>query len=527
MSLRNKIIVMVSLLCSIVNLAQDPVVQIDFDTHDNQYQGISIPETPEHLFAAQQHSFAAGLEGRAIDFSEDGTIRMPLKLKPELELEYNSETPLTVELWVKTKPDSGQGTPIAGNKKDKNSENKGWLIFAEEDGSWSLSISDGRHQHIYKPTVKRQKINDGKWHQIAFTIDRDKEELWMFFDGVNVAIYNISGLKDLKSKLETTFVGTAGRWEYFGQWEAFNGYMDNISVWEMAMSKEIITDNYQNYFQLNNTVYPVNELKLLTWNIWQGGKRFGKEVGLNRVINIIKDAKPDVVTLIETYGSGEEIADALGYHYYLISSNLSIMSRFPIKKTIKAFKSFNFGGVVLQVDQDKEVVILDTWLHYLPDYHGNIIKGKITSKELVKEESDTRLKEINQILKEINSILDNADNTPIIMAGDFNTNSHLDWTDATKDAHLGYVVEWPVTKVMEKYGFTDSFRELNPNPLTDPGYSAWPYSRRYGQRYVESRIDYIFYKGKNIRALESKVVDYHPIMFPSDHAAFLTVFQLK
>lgn len=108
MTLRNKIIVMVSLLCSIVNLAQDPVVQIDFDTHDNQYQGINIPETPEHLFAA-------GLEGRAIDFSEDGTIRMPLKLKPELALEYNSETPLKVELWVKTKLDAGQGTPIAGS----------------------------------------------------------------------------------------------------------------------------------------------------------------------------------------------------------------------------------------------------------------------------------------------------------------------------------------------------------------------------------------------------------------------------
>ncbi|NKI27460.1 hypothetical protein HCG49_12895 [Arenibacter sp. 6A1] len=527
MHLRNKIIVMVTLLFSIIIFAQEPVVQIDFDVHDNQYQGISIPETPEHLFAAQQHSFSEGLEGRAIDFSKDGTIRMPLKLKPEEELEYHAKTSLTVELWVKAKPDAGQGTPIAGNKKDKNTENKGWLIYAEEDGSWSLSVSDGKHQHIYKPTVKRQKINDGKWHQIAFTIDRVKEEIWMYFDGVNVAIYNASGLKDLKSDLETTFVGTSGRWEYFGQWEAFNGYMDNISVWEAVLPTAKISENYQKYFQQNKPIYPINELKLFTWNIWQGGKRFGKEVGLDRVINIIKDANPDVVTLIETYGSGEEIADALGYHFYLVSSNLSIMSRFPIKKTIKAFKSFNFGGVVLQVDQDKEIVVLDTWLHYLPDYHSNIIKGEITSEELVKEEADTRLNEINQILKEIKPILDNADKTPIIMAGDFNTNSHLDWTEATKDAHLGYVVEWPVTKVMHNHGFTDSYRELNPNPLIDPGYSAWPYSRRFGQRYVESRIDYIFYKGRNIRALESKVVNYHPIMFPSDHAAFLTIFQLK
>lgn len=68
MSLRNKIIVMVSLLCSIVNLAQDPVVQIDFDTHDNQYQGISIPETPEHLFAAQQPFICCGIGGESYRF---------------------------------------------------------------------------------------------------------------------------------------------------------------------------------------------------------------------------------------------------------------------------------------------------------------------------------------------------------------------------------------------------------------------------------------------------------------------------
>ncbi len=490
MNLKYQITLTITMFLSAITFAQEPVIQIDFDAHNNQYQGISIPETPEHLFAAQQHSFSEGLDGRAINFSEDGTIRMPLKLKPDVELAYNAETALTVELWVRTKPDAGQGTPIAENKKDKAISNKGWLIYAEADGSWSLSVSDGKNQHNYKPTAKRQKINDGKWHQLAFSIDRVKGEIWMYFDGVNVAIYNASGLTALKSDLETTFAGTAGNWEYFGQWEAFNGYMDNISV-------------------------------------WQGGKRFGKEVGLNRVIKIIKDANPDVVTLIETYGSGEVIADALGYHFYLISSNLCIMSRFPIKETIKAFKAFNFGGVVLQVDKEKEVVILDTWLNYLPDYHSNIIKGKITSEELLKEEAGTRLREVTQILKEIKPILDNANKTPVIMAGDFNTNSHLDWTAATKDTHLGYVVEWPVTQVMQNNGFTDSFRELNPNPLTSPGYSAWPYTRRFGQRYVESRIDYIFYTGKNIRALESKLVNYHPIMFPSDHAAFSTVFQLK
>jgi len=141
MSLSQKITLTLTLLFNTIILAKEPLVQIDFDSHNTQYQGIVIPETPKNLFEAQQHSFAEGLTGRAIDFSEDGTIGMPLKLKPELELEYHSKTPLTIQLWVKTKPDAGQGTPIAGNKKDKNIENKGWLLYAEEDGSWSLTVS--------------------------------------------------------------------------------------------------------------------------------------------------------------------------------------------------------------------------------------------------------------------------------------------------------------------------------------------------------------------------------------------------
>ena len=251
-------------------------------------------------------------------------------------------------------------------------------------------------------------------------------------------------------------------------------------------------------------------------------------MGLQRVIDIIKSSNADVVGLIETYGSGEEIADSLGYYFYLISSNLSIMSRYPITETIKAFRPFNFGGAKLDLGNGKELVFLDTWLHYLPDYGRHIVEGKMTSEELVSDESKTRHSEVKHILKEIKPYLNNANSVPVIMLGDFNSGSHLDWIEETKGQHFGYAIEWPVSKEMLKVGFGDSYREMNINPLKDPGFTWSPQAANSSDKYgVMDRIDYIYYIGNQLEPLYSTVIDYHPVMYPSDHAAVVTTFRLK
>lgn len=266
----------------------------------------------------------------------------------------------------------------------------------------------------------------------------------------------------------------------------------------------------------------------MAWNIWHGGHRYGQAVGLQRVIETIKSSNADIVGLIETYGSGEEIADSLGYYFYLISSNLSIMSRYPITETIKAFKPFNFGGVKLQLGPGKELVFFDTWLHYLPDYGKSVEGGKMSEKQLIEAEGKTRHAEIKQILKEIKPWIADIENIPIIMSGDFNSGSHLDWITETKKLHFGHTVAWPVSKEMIAVGFIDSFRELNVNPLIDPGLTWTPRAATSSDKYgLRDRIDYIYYVGNQLKPIESKVVDYHPIMFPSDHAAVITVFQYK
>lgn len=59
-----------------------------------------------------------------------------------------------------------------------------------------------------------------------------------------------------------------------------------------------------------------------------------------------------------------------------------------------------------------------------------------------------------------------TDSIPMIMGGDFNVHSHLDWTDTTKDmySHGGAVVEWTVSKEMQTQVSRIAFVKFIPNP---------------------------------------------------------------
>lgn len=50
-------------------------------------------------------------------------------------------------------------------------------------------------------------------------------------------------------------------------------------------------------------------------------------------------------------------------------------------------------------------------------------------------------------------------NAAIVM-GDFNVPSHLDWIPNAKNLHCNVSFDWPVSKLLEKYGFLDSFRVI-------------------------------------------------------------------
>ena len=214
-------------------------------------------------------------------------------------------------------------------------------------------------------------------------------------------------------------------------------------------------------------------LTVLSWNVWHGGhsKTYSGK-GCEGTIDILKKSEADVVLMIETYGAAPMVADSLGYSYNLISDNLSIYSRYPIIRKYAfadSISTFNFGGVMIDVD-GKPVRVFNTWLHYLPDMRL-VPTDKSKEEILAWEMEGTRDEEIHKILSVLQPLLAEADSIPIIMGGDFNVHSHLDWTEATRNLyfHGGAVVDWPVSIAMEEAGFKDSFREMNPNPVANLG----------------------------------------------------------
>lgn len=266
----------------------------------------------------------------------------------------------------------------------------------------------------------------------------------------------------------------------------------------------------------------------MTWNIWHGGTHgnaasdFKKDTANTvNILKVLQEEQSDVLFMQETYCCGMEIAKQAGYKYsWRGSSNLSIHSKYPIIDTISLFKPFNSHGVVLDIDGEK-IVAINIWLHYLPDYFQNI--KSMSSEDLIKGEGATRLPEITAILKAVDS-LQQAMNISVILGGDFNSGSHLDWGELTKSAHYNKIVAWPVSKLMASNGYIDSFREVNPDP-TKTMEGTWGF---LNEGIISDRIDFIYYKGDNIKTIQSKIVMDDPKdgFFNSDHRGIFTEFEI-
>ena len=203
------------------------------------------------------------------------------------------------------------------------------------------------------------------------------------------------------------------------------------------------------------------------------------------------------------------------------------MSRYPIEETIKVFKPFFSGGALINIGNNQKVAFFDIWLNYAPDF-CDLYKGESIVSEFLEKEKNTRVKEITSILSEIEAYTKNADNIPVFVVGDFNCDSHLDWTEETKNMHNGLVLDMPVSRIMLNAGFTDSYRTLHPNVTASPGYTWSPLINQAAEKpdCLMCRIDFIYYKGKKITPYYSQSFDYHPVFWPSDHSTLVSSFLL-
>lgn len=385
----------------------------------------------------------------------------------------------------------------------------GWAIVLQPNGAWAWNIGDGEQRLDYQPTGERQTVSDGKWHFLAFVVDIDNLAAKLYYDGVQMALYSLAGM-DLVNGPQGHFSAL------FGQDETIHQIPEALELDQvLQLYKERLSVRPSTYPNFN----PKCKLRIMSWNIWNGGREDGIDVGVQRVTEIIRKSGVDIVAMQETYGSGPRIADALGYHLYLRSSNLSVISRYPAVSHHSFYQPFNLGGVSLELNPSLTIDVFTLWLHYLPDFCSNVLVEGITAEVLQKSEWNTRASEIKQILVEIS---EKFYGSRLFVAGDFNCPSHLDWTESSRHLHKDLVVEWPVSAQMIKAGFLDSYRSINLDEKKHLGHTWTPRNPNSWQ----DRIDYIYYRGRDIQCEGADLLNTHEGRWPSDHAAVCATFNI-
>ncbi|WP_455592055.1 LamG-like jellyroll fold domain-containing protein [Bacteroides sp.] len=269
--------------------------------------------------------------------------------------------------------------------------------------------------------------------------------------------------------------------------------------------------------------------KMLQWNIWHGGIHLGDR-GRDRIVELIKASKADVVTMQEGYGCQERIARETGLNMQTpsLKDNLVLFSRFPLT-AVPSSGSFYSNPALLSLPGNRSLLVDACWLPYAynPEYTGCYPNPGQDTNLWIAEDSVRALAKIRQIVEKDAEPYSKQGEIPVIIGGDFNSCSHLDWTAVAAHLHYGYgSVQFPVSRFLYQKGYKDSFRELNPDEVKR---GEGTFADIYGQLH-NNRIDFIYYKGKRLRAISSKIIRTSPEIddvWASDHSAVLTVFEYK
>lgn len=151
----------------------------------------------------------------------------------------------------------------------------------------------------------------------------------------------------------------------------------------------------------------------------------------------------------------------------------------------------------------------------------------------------------------------------VVIGGDFNEPSHLDWQADTRELwdHHGAIVRWDCSSMLHRAGFKDAYRERYPDPVRCPGFTFPAGNRKAEEVHPGSlawapeaderdRIDFIYYnasspqslslkdcslvgpsetvlRGKIVQTLTDDAFFTPQGVWPSDHKGNLVVFTVR
>jgi exodeoxyribonuclease III len=287
-------------------------------------------------------------------------------------------------------------------------------------------------------------------------------------------------------------------------------------------------------------------LRVMSYNVWGAGANDGKTV--DETVAAIRAAGADVVGLQETRietdpctatdcpASGDSraaaIAAALGWAHVhdqtgehpALWAN-AVISRYPITGTSPADL-----GVKLDVE-GRAVWVFNIHLDdepYQPYQLLGIEYGPApfikTAEEAIRYASETRGPALDLLFADM-AAADGA--AAVFVTGDFNEPSFHDWTStAAEDGLKPVAVDWPTTSRFFEAGFSDTYRQIYPEPTVKPAFTWTPTYPEDATDDHPDRIDYVLVRGQGVVVKEAAIVgedgprsDIVVMPWPSDHRA--------
>jgi endonuclease/exonuclease/phosphatase family metal-dependent hydrolase len=269
---------------------------------------------------------------------------------------------------------------------------------------------------------------------------------------------------------------------------------------------------------------PPDRLTVMTFNIWLGGAR----VDFARVAEAVETSGADVVAVQEADGNLAVLADLLGWRYYDL--DLDVVSKYPVYPREEAGSLWTD----VAVDHDRVVAVANVHLPAF-DYGPELVRDGAPLPAVLDAERRMRVPYLDFRLPPLAARA--AAGVPVVVAGDFNSPSHADWTAAAVGTrfHVAYPVDWPVTRLLESAGFADAWRTANPDPVVSPGLTWTPGmpAPKVPERETHDRIDMIWSAGPlaldDVRIVGEEggpEVALAVSPWPSDHRALVAAYHV-
>ena len=303
--------------------------------------------------------------------------------------------------------------------------------------------------------------------------------------------------------------------------------------------------------QADASVNTKNTLRVMVWNVLHGANDVTQ--GAEKTLAIIRDTAPDIVLLQESYDIkddrpklGEWLAQELGWNQHQAQSkHLCVLTPMDIETTF-FHHEWHGVGARLRDAAGRELLAWSTWI----DWRSFITytlrdTPDISDEDLLAGErvGSNRVQQAEEIIAHLQDSGQLAADIPLLVGGDWNCPSHLDWTvDTARVYKRRRALPLPVSMAMHAAGFTDTFRMLYPSPVQHPGITWSPMFRTKGEGDAQveqgfDRIDRLYLKNPTLPdgqwVLRPVAAHVLPLIwedesiavidrqFPSDHGALV------